>query len=274
MAKLTLSDVRSAATWENARAIIVKCLFITIALFMSYMSYQWADQFKGGVSVVVFCAFIAFDIVLVPRFPMIVHYVNSIFATISSIVFMLLIGFMTIGSTIASKEDPTYNALLERIRSVDTRIQQIEAKKVPCIMMEDMQCMQDFEADNGPTLNKLQDKKDALLLEKQKYTKKKGGSFSDASVAPIVWLADIFDTTPERLNAYMLPALWLAILSIQSTLSAEAHNIKIHRPSLMRGVHVLLTMIFGVKHRYVENWRDGIDEMENGRKKVHDRRAA
>jgi len=256
------------ANWAFARICLIRALFIIIAASMSLMAYSWAEEFAGSIAIVVFCAFIAYDIILVPRFPNFVHYVNTVFATVASIAFMAIIGYATMGSTIASKEDSTYATLEERLETKRQRIERLDSNRAGYILSGDSEGLQEWIRDNQGRLDKLQDEYEGMLLQKQEYNEDKGGSYQDASIAPIKWMADAIGETPEVVNAYILPALWLTLLSIQSVLSAAAHSIAVHRPSIMRGVLVVMTMIFGIKHRYVENMESAIGQMENDGKKT------
>jgi len=243
--------------WGSARTVVIRTLFMLIAICISVMAYQWADEFKGTTALILACSMIAYDIVLVPRFPMFVHYVNSIVATVLSVMFMVLIGYLTIGAEVADKNDTEYSALQERIDTRKERIERLEAGKAACIMNDSVECIENWTDNYSDELRDLNDGLDGLLIDKQSL-----GSYSDPTVAPLKWLASAVGKSTEELNAYILPAIWIAILSIQTTLSAAAHGIRIYRPSLLRGILVLLTMIFGYDNRYVENIRNGISEID------------
>ncbi len=177
---------------------------------------------------------------------------------------MAYIGYLTMGSVIADKDDAAYATLLEKIERKERRISELESNRAGYIMGDDTEGLTTWQDKNSRLLNKLNDEAEKLLDQKQKYNEKNGGKYSDSSVAPIAWLAGLLKVDPDKLNALVLPALWLAILSIQSALSAESHSIRIYRPSLMRGIATLLTMIFGINHHYVQDFKHnrGLNESE------------
>jgi len=260
-----LGQVLTYLNWHNSRRFTIKCLFITIALSMSVMAYKWADQFDGVSGLVVFCAFIAFDIVLVPRFPNWVHFTNSVLATFLSVAFMILIGYQAIGSSIAKKDDPTYATLLEKLEFKQERIAKLESDRAAFILSADSEGLNEWRKDNGPTLDALSDEYELLLDEKQQYNADSGGSFQDSSVAPIKWAADELGKTPEQVTLYVMIWLWVSVLSIQIVLSAASHDIRIHRPTLMRGLGMTIAYILDWRKKYIEDYSSTVRAQEDRR---------
>lgn len=255
--------VKKYMRWGNTRLFIIRCSFLLITICASILGYITFGEFGYLFGLIIFAALITYDLVIAPGFPNVVHYMNRIASTGFSIALMIFVGISGGMFMVMNKADPTLAVIDQKI-AFEQSINKNETESTSGVGFAMTGDNSTLKASKGEAKKARENARD-LLNQKQDYIENQGGKYMDPTIVIYKVIADWYnkiaepkdEITPDQVTTIVMIITWIAIISIQTVLSAEVHGIRVYRPSILGGIKLLLLYFIDIRKTYIDGWKGG-----------------